>query len=415
MCDAGIRIYDSPFCAVSFYKVAVLRRRPCRREVPREAKRNGDGLLVGGRTSGALSTVPLGRDASKVSLRDGSLEEAIKRERRMIGSYKKSAHAMLTALSLVLLSLAGANCAKAADDYPNKPIEVIVGYLPGGATDFAARVLAESLSTSLGQPVIVNNRPGASSAIAVDAVKRADPDGYTLLFGNNDAIAILPAVKPDVAYKIPDDLTFISRVVEFPLVFAVSTKLPLNAMKDFVEYAKANPGKFNYGSSGVGGSLHIEGVRMALAAGIDITHVAYKGAAGAVTDLVGGQIDGMFGTVKDISAHLNTGTIKLLAVTSPERVPVVPDVPTLAEAGLGDATVTGWFALMGPANMPKEVTDKLSKAVADALVKPEVAKRLADSGLYTSPLAGAEFKDFVVKQLDTFKTIAEKQNIRITD
>ena len=332
----------------------------------------------------------------------------------MIGSYKKPAKAMLAALSLSMLSVFGGTSAQ-AQDYPNKPIEIIVGYLPGGATDFAARVIAESLTKSLGQPVIVNNRPGASSAIAVDAVKRADPDGYTLLFANNDAMAILPAVKPDVAYKIPDDLTFISRVVEFPLVFAVSTKLPLNTMAEFVEYAKANPGKFNYGSSGVGGSLHIEGVRMALAAGIDITHVAYKGAAGAVTDLVGGQIEGLFGTVKDVAAHLNTGTIKLLAVTSPERAPVVPDVPTLAESGLGAATVTGWFALVGPANLPKEVTDKLSKGVADALANPDVAKRLSDSGLYASPLAGAEFKDFVVQQLATFKDVADKQNIRITD
>ena len=331
----------------------------------------------------------------------------------MIGAYKKPARAMLAALSLSAMSVFGGTAQ--AQDYPNKPIEIVVGYLPGGATDFAARVVAESLTKSLGQPVIVNNRPGASSAIAVDQVKRADPDGYTLLFANNDAMAILPAVKPDVAYKIPEDLTFISRAVEFPLVFAVSTKLNLNTMKEFVDYAKANPGKFNYGSSGVGGSLHVEGVRLGLAADIDITHVAYKGAAGAVTDLVGGQIDGMFGTVKDVSAHLNTGTIKLLAVTSPERAPVVPDVPTLAESGLGAATVTGWFALVGPANLPKEVTDKLSKGVADALADPEVAKRLSDSGLYPSPLAGADFTKFAVDQLAIFKEVADKENIRITD
>jgi tripartite-type tricarboxylate transporter receptor subunit TctC len=332
----------------------------------------------------------------------------------MNGTIRRSIRQISVALSLSLLSV-GAGASARADNYPNKPIEVIVGYLPGGATDFAARVVAEALSTSLGQPVIVNNRPGASSAIAVDAVKRASPDGYTLLFGNNDAIAILPAVKPDVAYKIPDDLTFVSRIVEFPLVFAVSSKVPVKTMAEFVEYAKANPGKFNYGSSGVGGSLHIEGVRLALAAGIDITHVAYKGAAGAVTDLIGGSIDGMFGTVKDIAAHLNTGAIRLLAVTSPARVPAVPDVPTLAEVGLGDATVTGWFALMGPANMPKEVTDKLNKAVAAALARPEVAKRLADSGLYPSPLAGTEFTNFVVQEFQQFKALAVKQNIQITE
>lgn len=318
------------------------------------------------------------------------------------------------ALSLSLLSL-GASVSAQADDYPNKPVEFIVGYLPGGATDFAARVIAEAISPALGQPVIVNNRPGASSAIAVDAVKRADPDGYTFLFGNNDAMAILPAVKPDVSFKIPDDLTFVSRVVEFPLVFAVNANVPAKTMGEFVEYAKANPGKFNYGSSGVGGALHIEGVRLAAAAGIDITHVAYKGSAGAVTDLVGGSIDGMFATVKDIGAHLNTGSIRLLAVTSPDRVPVVPDVPTLAESGLSDATATGWFALMGPANLPKEVADKLSKAIADALAKPEVAKRLADSGLYASPLSGTEFTDYAVNEYQLFKDLAEKENIRITE
>jgi tripartite-type tricarboxylate transporter receptor subunit TctC len=321
---------------------------------------------------------------------------------------------IFAALSMTILSSFAANAAL-ADDYPNKPIEFIVGYLPGGATDFAARVLAEAMSPILGQPIIVNNKPGASSAIAVDQVKRADPDGYTLLFGNNDAMAILPAVKPDVAYKIPDDLTFISRAVEFPLVFVVSANLPVKTMGEFVEYAKANPGAFNYGSSGVGGSLHIEAVRMAQAAGIDITHIPYKGAAGAVTDLVGGSIDGMFGTVKDVSAHLNTGTIRLLAVTSPDRVPVVPDVPTLTEAGLGEATVTGWFALMGPANLPADVTDKLSKAVAEALAKPEVKQRLADNGLYVSVLGGPEFKDYVVSQYQIFKDVSDKQNIKITD
>ena len=154
---------------------------------------------------------------------------------------------------------------------------------------------------------------------------------------------------------------------------------------------------------------------MAQAAGIDIVHVPYKGAAGAVTDLVGGTIDGMFATIKDVSAHLNTDTIRVIAATSPERVPVVPEVATLAESGLGEATVTGWFALMGPANLPAEVSDKLAKAVAEAVAKPEVAKRLADNGLYVSVLTGADFTKYVVDQYAVFKGVSDKQNIKITD
>lgn len=332
----------------------------------------------------------------------------------MTKSSTRSIRTIVGALSLSLMTSIGAYPAM-ADDYPNKPIEFIVGYLPGGATDFTARVMAEAMSPILGQPIIVNNKPGASSAIAVDAVKRADADGYTLLFGNNDAMVITPAVKADTPYKIPDDLTFVSRVVEFPLVFVVNTKIGINDMKGFVDYAKANPGKFNYGSSGVGSSLHVEAVRVAQAAGIEMTHVPYKGSSGAVTDMVAGTIDGMFATIKDVSAHLTTGTIKLIAATSPERVPAAPDVPTLTEAGLGEATVTGWFALMGPANLPPEVSDKLAKAVAEAVAKPDVAKRLADNGLYVSVLSGADFTKYVVDQYQVFKDVSDKQNIKITE
>lgn len=322
---------------------------------------------------------------------------------------------MLHCLSaLLLVGLSAMPPARAAD-YPTKPIRIIVGYLPGAATDFSARVVAQGLSANLGQSVVVENRPGAASVLAVQYVSHAPPDGYTLLWGNADALTILPAVKPTVPYKMPDALTCISRTAQYPLAIGVLSSLPIHSLPDFVAYAKAHPGALKYGSSGTGGALHVAGMLFAQQAGIDLTHVPYNGASAAVTDLLGGFTNATFMTLSTIGPSAKDGKVRLLAVTSPSREALWPDLPTVAESGYPGATVVGWFGLFGPPGLPPEITARLSKAVAEVLDTPEVKNRLSTSVLDPAPLAGSAFCKFVVDDLARWKAVAQSAHIRIPD
>jgi tripartite-type tricarboxylate transporter receptor subunit TctC len=302
-----------------------------------------------------------------------------------------------------------------ADDYPNKPIRLLVGYLPGAATDFSARVMAEALTARLGQTVVVENKPGAASAIAVEYVARSAPDGYTLLWGNTDAITLLPAVKPSVPYKIPDDLSYVSRVVQLPLTLAVSARLPITSMAEFVAYAKANPGKLRYGSSGVGGALHVAALLLEKQAGIELTHVPYKGASAELTDLLGGFIEMGFLTLPTVSPYAKSGKVRLIAVTSADREPLIPDVPTMKEAGYPAVTMGVWFGMLGPAGLPASVSDRLQKAITEALNNPETRQRFAAAGLEPVLLGGDEYRKFVANEYQQWKAIAASAHILITE
>ena len=298
-----------------------------------------------------------------------------------------------------------------AQDYPNRPIRLIVGYVPGGASDISARLLAEVLGTRLGQSVVVENKPGAASVIGIDYVAKAPPDGYTLLHTNSDGIAITPALKSNLPFAVPKDFTFITRIVQLPLVVAVRADLPVNSMAELIAYAKANPGKLRYGTSGVGSGPHLATLLFEKQAGIKMLHVPYKGSGAAINDLIGGHIDLSLPAVQPIAPYAEGGKVKLLAVTGEARDPLVPNVPTMKEAGLPGATVVIWFGLLGPAGMPANVVDRLRKDAVAALNSPEAKKKYKAAGFETDPLAGDEFEKFAGAEYKLWKELAASEHI----
>ena len=318
---------------------------------------------------------------------------------------------VLRSVCALLLAVTAGILPAGAQDYPNRPIRLIVGYAPGGASDISARLLAEVLGTRLGQSVVVENKPGAASVIGIDYVAKSPPDGYTLLHTNSDGIAITPALKSNLPFAVPKDFTFITRIVQLPLVVAVRANLPVNSMAELIAYAKANPGKLRYGTSGVGSGPHLATLLFEKQAGIKMLHVPYKGSGPAINDLIGGHIDLSLPAVQPIAPHAEAGKVKLLAVTGEARDPLVPNVPTMKESGLPGATVVIWFGLLGPAGMPANVVDRLRKDSVAALNSPEAKKKYKAAGFETDPLAGDEFEKFAGAEYKVWKELAASENI----
>lgn len=303
-----------------------------------------------------------------------------------------------------------------AQEFPNKPVRIIVPFLPGAGNDVLGRLTAEHLSPRLGQPVTVENRAGAGSQIGVDFVAKSPPDGYTLLWAASDGISVLPAVKDNMPYKVPDDFTFVSRIVELPFALVVSSKLPINSVADLLAYAKANPGKLRYGTSGVGGVPHMGTVLMEKRAGIKLQHIPYRGVAAVVNDLLGGHVDIGFVTPPTIKPHAgSTDKIRIIATTGTKRHALFPDVPTLIEAGIPDAVITAWYGVLAPAKLPAPVLDRLTKDLRATLADQQVQQRLDQLGYTLSPLEGAPFRDFVVNDLKTWTALAKSENIKVEE
>ncbi len=315
---------------------------------------------------------------------------------------------------VTLVSIAATSAADAAD-YPNKPVRLIVGFLPGAGSDLSARIVAAALGAQLGQPVVVENRPGAGSMIGVQGVARARPDGYTLLHTNSDGISMLPAIRSEVPYAIPKDFSFITRIVQFPLVVTVNAQLPIHSMAELIAYAKANPGKLHYGTSGVGTASHLASLLLEKEAGISMTHVPYKGSAGALPDLFGGSIDLAFPAVQTIAAQAGSGKVRFLAVTGAKRDPLMSEVPTLVELGFPSSTMVVWYGLMGPPALPPDVLAKLRTDAVAALSSPDSKRQFEKVGLEPAPLAGDDFEKFVVEDYNRWKAIGESEHIHIDD
>jgi len=296
-------------------------------------------------------------------------------------------------------------------DYPFKPIRLISSYSPGGGNDISARVLAEALSQRLGQPVIVENRAGASGLIGSDYVAKSAPDGYTLLFASVDTVTMVPALKVNMPYKVPEDFTYIARTNENGMTFAISAKLPVTTMSEFIAYAKANPEKIRYGTNGLGAAPHLSVELFMKHAGVRMQHIPYKGVSNAMTDLLGGHIDFVPLTPVTISPYLNSDAMRIIAYTGSVRHPLIPKVPTLAELGIPQATVSVWYSLLGPARMPPAVAERLRKEVASALADPTVRAKLEKLGSTVAPVYGDAFEKQVVDELRQWKQIAKDENI----
>lgn len=315
---------------------------------------------------------------------------------------------------LFLAGLAGALSFSAAAQgaYPEKTVRIVVGFSAGGSTDVVARLLAKELSEELGQSFVVENKPGAGSNIATEYVARAPADGYTLLMMAVTS-TINQTLYPNLKFDVLKDLTPVALGAKVPNLLVVNPKLPVNSVKELVDYANKNPGKLNFASSGSGTSIHMTGELFKINTKIDVSHIPYKGSSPAMTDLVGGQVQFMFDNMPSALPLVQSGKLRALAVTSPQRSPAAPDVPTMAEAGFTGFDVSSWFGLMAPAKTPDAVVQKLNVAVAKALTNPELKKRLADLGATSQAMTSAEFGDFVKNEVKVWGGVVKASGARV--
>jgi tripartite-type tricarboxylate transporter receptor subunit TctC len=286
----------------------------------------------------------------------------------------------------------------AAQAFPTKPVTIVVPFAAGGTTDILARVIGDALKNELGQPVVVDNRAGAGGNIGAALAAKANADGHTLFMGTVGTHAINQSLYKKLPYDPLKDFAPLTRVAMVPNLLVANPARPYKTVKELVAYAKANPGKVTFGSSGNGSSIHLSGELFNSLAKVDMIHVPYKGSAPAVTDLVGGQIDIMFDNMPSAIQHVRSGRLKAIAVTTAKRSPELPDVPTIAEAGVPGYEATSWFGLFTNANVPAPVVAKLNAAIVKVLAKPEVQKKLAEQGAEPYSEKPEQFAEFIRKE-----------------
>ncbi len=280
------------------------------------------------------------------------------------------------AIAGVALPIAGAQ----AQAYPTKPVRIVVGFVPGGGSDFIARVVAQKLSEPLGRTVVVDNRPGAGGVIATEYVARQPADGYTLLLTSAGPNGIAPAMSAKIAYDPLKDFDAISQVVSMPFMMAVHPSLPVKNVKELVALARARPGQLNFGSAGHGSTNHLVSEMLKLAANINMTHVPYKGVAAAMTDVIAGQIQVMSGDLVTIWPQAKTGKIRAIAVTSAKRSPQAPAIPTIAESGVPGFDTSGWFGVVAPAATPRAIAERLNAEIVKGITAADARERLSAMG-----------------------------------
>jgi tripartite-type tricarboxylate transporter receptor subunit TctC len=281
--------------------------------------------------------------------------------------------------------------AQAQGSYPNHSVRLIVPFPPGGATDIMARAIAQRWSEVLGQQFVVDNRPGAGGNIGSDLVAKAQPDGYTLLMGTVGTHAINASLYPKMPYDNQKDFAPVILVAAVPNVMEVNPSVPAHNVKEFIAYVKANPGKINFASSGSGTSIHLSGELFKVMAGVDMTHVPYKGSSPALTDLLGGQVQVMFDNLPPSLPHIKAGKLRALAVTSAVRAPALPDVPTIAESGLPGFEASSWFGVLAPAGTPRAIIDRLNAEGVKWLSTADAKEKMANLGAIA---AGGSPEDF---------------------
>jgi len=305
--------------------------------------------------------------------------------------------------------------AQGVKDYPNKSITLIVPFPPGGATDALSRIVAQKLSTNLGQSVIVENHPGAGGTIGATIGMRAIPDGYTLLFTTSSTHSVAPSFPKKLPYDSVADFTPIGGVAVSPAILMVTKTLPIKTVKDLVVYAKANPGELNYASSGVGTVIQLNAEAVKAQAGINMTHVPYKGSALAMPDLVSGKVHILFDSIVSSLQPVKDGKLTALAVGGVKRSPQLPDVPTLAEAGkdfgMGQFESFTWFGLYGPKNLPPELVAKINAALNKTIESPDVIERFAQVGAESIPGTPEKFANMVARERARWSALIKQAQI----
>lgn len=319
-------------------------------------------------------------------------------------------------LSLVSSSLA-LGCiipaaAQAQDTYPSKPIVFVVPYLAGGTTDLVARVVGDHMAHTLGRPVVIENKPGAGGNIGMDAVAKAKPDGYTIGFGAISTNALNPHIYKSMAFDPRKDFSAVSMLGYSTIVLEVGKDFPANNLKEFISYAKAHPG-VQYGTAGAGTSMHLAGVMFAQMTGLDLVHVPYKGSVPGISDMLGGHLPSMFDNLPASLPHIQAGKLKALAVAGSERSPSLPNVPTIAEAGLKGYAVDPWFGVYGPAKMDAAITSKLNAAINQALSDPAVKDKLIQAGFTPKGSTAQAFETLTQSEYQRLGDVAKKSQMQV--
>lgn len=315
----------------------------------------------------------------------------------------------LLSLAIVVFTVTGAF----GQDYPNQPIRIIVPYTAGGSSDYVGRTVGAKLQENLGRPVVVENRPGGNAVIGTELVAKARPDGYTLLVAGFSVLAANMAMYKNLPYDTLRDFAPITNVQDSQIVVAVNPKVPVNSIKELIAYAKANPGKLNYGSAGVGNTLHLAGEMFCLTTGVKMTHVPYKGASQALTDLLGGSIQLMFDLPQTPLSNIQAGRLKALAVTGEKRLDVLPEVPTMAQAGVPEYNFATWTGLVAPANTPPAIVDRLFKEITKALNQPAVRDSFAKQAMVVKPNESPEaFRQFIKNEIDRIRKVVQAADIK---
>ena len=311
---------------------------------------------------------------------------------------------------LVFMLLSGQALAQA---YPSKPVRLVVGFAPGGAADTVARAFQEPLTRALGQPIVIDNRPGAGSSIAAEHVAKSAPDGYTMLIASPSSILVNPLLTPKAGFQPLKDLVAISKVSSSPLILTVNPGVGVSSVKELIAYAKKNPGKLNFATSGNGSAPHLAAVLFERLAGVDMVHVPYKGGAPAVQSVLAGDTQLSFATPPSVLPLVQAGRLRALAVTSRAATPLVPGVPGMAEAGLPDYEISFWYGFFVPAGTPPEVVRRLFAATSQALKLPEIARMLARDGTETVGSASPEdYAAFLATDAKLWERIVKEGNVK---
>lgn len=301
----------------------------------------------------------------------------------------------------------------AAQDYPSQPITVVVPGAAGGGGDFVGRLLAEKMSEHLSQPVVVENRPGSNGNLAASYVSRAEPDGYTLLLAYSGSHVANPSLFPNLGWDPVESFEPIALAVKAPHVIVVRKDLPVDSLKELIDYAKAHPGELTFASSGIGSIQHIGTAQLARSAGVDMLHVPYGGAGPAMNDMLGGRVDIIVTTPPSVVGHVQAGAVKALALASPERHPMLPDVPTTAESGFEGFELEAWFGLYAPAGTPEGAVATLSEVAAQAINSADFRERAQARGTQAAYMSADAFADFTRSELVFWAEVIKEVGIKI--
>jgi tripartite-type tricarboxylate transporter receptor subunit TctC len=320
---------------------------------------------------------------------------------------------MPTLLQRLAFCALAAACSLAQAAFPDKPIRVVIGFPAGGPLDQHARLLADKLQAVLGQPILVDYKAGAGGTVGAQEVMKAAPDGYTLMLANTGVMVINPALYTKLPYQTTRDFTPIARTAMQPLALLVNPALPVRTLREFIDYSRSRPGQVNYGSAGNGGISHLVPEMFKSATGLFMVHIPYRGSAPAFTDLMGGQVQFMAESIPQAAGYHKQGKVRALAVTSRERNPALPDVPTVIEAGIRDFEVVGFYGFLAPAGVPRDVVAKLSDAFRQVLANPDVKSRMVSQGADPAFLGSEDFGKYLAAEMPRWADAVKKSGARL--